>query len=190
MRQHLAECAQCRRNFASLKQVSGTLDVLGQMARYQEYPELSSSRMLAKIEERSVQRPSSAQPRSVRWVSLPVAILLVILPLAIMVALALRQFGVVTDLRKEIAAAAAPEAEANEVLFIPALRLGSINGFKTTVVAFTTDIPAFNGRWGEPYLLGPGSIHVAHTAEERIPKAQLGEAVGIYAELVERLGRR
>ena len=95
----------------------------------------------------------------------------------------------VTDLRKQIAQAAAPDAEAHEVLFIPALHLGSVDGFRTTVVAFTTDIPAFNGAWGEPYLIGPGSIHVAHTAEEHIPKDQLQEAVGMYARLVQRLSR-
>jgi acetylornithine deacetylase len=101
----------------------------------------------------------------------------------------IRVVGDVTTLRHDIAKAAAPDAEANEVLFIPALRLGSMEGFDTTVVAFTTDIPAFNGAWGQPYLLGPGSIHVAHTAEERIPKQQLQDAVGIYAGLVKRLSR-
>ena len=40
----------------------------------------------------------------------------------------------------------------------------SLPGFETTVVAFTTDIPAFGEAWGKPYLLGPGSIHVAHTS--------------------------
>jgi acetylornithine deacetylase len=101
----------------------------------------------------------------------------------------IRVVGDVTNLRQEVQAAAAPDADAQEVLFIPALHLGTIEGFKTTVVAFTTDIPAFEGAWGEPYLIGPGSIHVAHTAEERMPKDQLQEAVGIYANLVERLGR-
>jgi acetylornithine deacetylase len=95
----------------------------------------------------------------------------------------------VTDLRKQIEKAAAPEAKAEEVLYIPAVHLGSLDGFETTVVAFTTDIPAFNGTWGKPYLIGPGSIHVAHTSEEYIPKAQLLAAVGIYKELVERLSR-
>jgi acetylornithine deacetylase len=95
----------------------------------------------------------------------------------------------VTELRREITAAAAPDVEANEVLLIPALHLGSIDGFETTVVAFTTDIPAFNGAWGRPFLLGPGSIHVAHTTEERIPKAQLLESVGLYKNLVKRLLR-
>jgi acetylornithine deacetylase len=101
----------------------------------------------------------------------------------------IRVVGDVTQLRAEIGAAARPDAEANEVLFIPSVHLGTMDGFKTTVVAFTTDIPAFDGAWGEPYLIGPGSIQVAHTAEERIPKDQLQDAVGIYAKLVERLGR-
>jgi acetylornithine deacetylase len=95
----------------------------------------------------------------------------------------------VTDLRKEIEKAAAPEAKAEEVLYIPAVHLGSLEGFETTVVAFTTDIPAFNGTWGKPFLIGPGSIHVAHTSEENIPKDELLAAVGIYKELVERLSR-
>ena len=101
----------------------------------------------------------------------------------------IRVVGDVTKLREDVPAATEPDAVANEVLFIPALHLGKMDGFKTTVVAFATDIPAFEGAWGEPYLIGPGSIHVAHTAEERIPKDQLQEAVGIYANLVERLGR-
>jgi acetylornithine deacetylase len=54
-------------------------------------------------------------------------------------------------------------------------------------VAYTTDIPAFGGAWGKPFLIGPGTIHVAHTAEERIPKKQLAEAVGIYQKLVTQL---
>lgn len=92
-----------------------------------------------------------------------------------------------SGLRKSIEEAAHPDAEAKEVLFIPPVRLGSVNGFATTVVAFTTDIPAFAGAWGKPFLLGPGSIHVAHTAEERIAKKDLLEAVGLYRKLVERL---
>lgn len=92
-----------------------------------------------------------------------------------------------TELREKIEKLAAPDANAEQVLLIPAVRLGSLEGFETTVVAFTTDIPAFNGAWGKPFLVGPGSIHVAHTAEERIPKDQLIEAVALYKTLVERL---
>ena len=78
-------------------------------------------------------------------------------------------------------------AELHEVLNVPAVRLGSLPGFETTVVAFTTDIPAFGKNWGVPYLLGPGSINVAHTLDEHIPKKQLVEAVQIYKKMVRSL---
>jgi acetylornithine deacetylase len=79
------------------------------------------------------------------------------------------------------------KAEVHEVLAIPALHLGSLPGLPTTVVSYTTDIPAFGGAWGQPYLLGPGTIHVAHTSEERVPKQQLLEAVQIYKRMVKEL---
>lgn len=84
-------------------------------------------------------------------------------------------------------AAAAHKVEAHEVLFNPAVRLAALDGIPTTVVAFTTDIPTFSGAWGQPFLIGPGSIHVAHTAEERISKKDLTEAVDIYARMVRQL---
>jgi len=79
--------------------------------------------------------------------------------------------------------------EVREVLLVPAVHMGSLAGLETTVVAFTTDIPAFGESWGKPYLLGPGSIHVAHTAEERIPKNELVESVQIYKRMVKQLTR-
>ena len=102
----------------------------------------------------------------------------------------IRVVGDVTELRAQIKSAAAPHSEAREVLFIPAVRLGSLPGFATTVVAYTTDIPAFGTAWGQPFLLGPGTIHVAHTTEERIAKADLTAAVEIYSKLVERLSQQ
>jgi len=81
-----------------------------------------------------------------------------------------RVAGDVDWMRRAIQAAAQPDAEAKEVLFIPAVRLSALDGFATTVVAFTTDIPAFGGAWGKPFLIGPGDIHLAHTTEERIAK--------------------
>src|SRR5579863_3664273 len=72
--------------------------------------------------------------------------------------------------RAAVAAACAGRVEAHEVLHTPAIRLGAYDGLPTTVVAFTTDIPTFGATWGKPFLICPGSIHLAHTAEERIPK--------------------
>jgi acetylornithine deacetylase len=77
------------------------------------------------------------------------------------------------------------KAEVRERLMIPAALLGSLPGFETTVVSFTTDIPALGPGWGQPFLIGPGSIHVAHTSEERIPKSQILEAVQIYKQMVQ-----
>ncbi len=65
----------------------------------------------------------------------------------------------------------------------PAMRLGALPGFATSVVKYTTDLPRLTA-WGEPYLLGPGTIHVAHTPNERIAKADLVAAVELYRRLV------
>jgi acetylornithine deacetylase len=101
----------------------------------------------------------------------------------------IRLVGDSTGIKDAIAAAVDGKAEAREMLEIPALRLGSLPGIQTTVVAYTTDIPAFGGAWGTPFLIGPGSIHVAHTLDERIPKRQLEEAVDIYQRMVSQLLR-
>ena len=82
---------------------------------------------------------------------------------------------------------AANGVEVREVLLVPAVHLGSLPGLATTVVAFTTDIPAFGDSWGKPYLLGPGSILVAHTSEERIAKSEIVEAIQIYKRMVKQL---
>jgi acetylornithine deacetylase len=50
------------------------------------------------------------------------------------------------------------------------------------IAKFATDIPALTA-WGEPFLLGPGSIHLAHTPHERIAKKELLDAVELYVEL-------
>lgn len=77
--------------------------------------------------------------------------------------------------------------EVRETFYTPAAHLSPLDGIPTTVVAFTTDIPSFDGAWGKPFLIGPGSIHLAHTAEERIPKQQLLEAVQLYSTMARKL---
>lgn len=101
--------------------------------------------------------------------------------------LMIRLVGDSAALRAAVKACEGPGVEANEVLEIPAVRLGTLPGFRTTVVAYTTDIPAFGGKWGQPFLLGPGSIHVAHTLDERIPKREITEAIALYASVAKQL---
>ena len=98
-----------------------------------------------------------------------------------------RTVGEASAIREALSAAVAGRAEVREVSHTSALHLNSFDGLPTTVVAFATDIPALSGQWGEPFLIGPGSIHVAHTAEEHIAKKSLVEAVGIYARMVTQL---
>jgi acetylornithine deacetylase len=90
------------------------------------------------------------------------------------------------ELRRQILAAVKDLAEVNFVLEIPFLRLRTLDGLPTMIAAFTTDIPALT-RWGEPLLVGPGSIHVAHTEHEHIEKAQLTAAVDLYCTIAKRL---
>jgi acetylornithine deacetylase len=88
--------------------------------------------------------------------------------------------------RKSIEDAVHGFAEVDFTLEIPFIRMRKIEGLPTMVAAFTTDIPAL-GNWGEPLLMGPGSIHVAHTPGERLAKKELLEAVDLYTEVARRL---
>jgi acetylornithine deacetylase len=69
---------------------------------------------------------------------------------------------------------------------VPPVRLGTMDGFPTSVVAFATDIPALPA-WGTPYLFGPGSIHVAHRDDEYIGVSELAAAVDSYERLVRQI---
>ena len=96
--------------------------------------------------------------------------------------LLIRLVGPTEQSRRDITAACAGKAEANFILEIPFMELGTVPGIETMVAAFTTDIPAL-GNWGKPVLIGPGSIHVAHTEGEYIEKQQLLKAVDLYAQI-------
>ena len=69
-----------------------------------------------------------------------------------------------------------------EILELPAVRMHTVPGFETAVFSYFSDIP-FLSNWGTPLLIGPGSIHVAHTDREHIAIAELDRAVGIYEKL-------
>jgi acetylornithine deacetylase len=68
----------------------------------------------------------------------------------------------------------------------PAIHMEPIEGFETSIVKYTTDIPKLSN-WGQPLLLGPGTIHVAHTLDERVSKKEVAEAVDLYTRLVKQL---
>ena len=97
-----------------------------------------------------------------------------------------RLVGPAEELRQQIVGAVAGKAEAHFKLEIPYMKLGTVPGIETMVAAFTTDIPALT-RWGKPLLIGPGSIHVAHTEGEYIEKKQLLDAVELYARIAREL---
>jgi acetylornithine deacetylase len=98
----------------------------------------------------------------------------------------IRLVGDSAPTRAAIEQCAAGLAEVDFTLEIPFVRLRSVEGFPTMVAKFTTDIPQLSN-WGEPLLLGPGSIHVAHTPHERVAKRELLEAVDLYVEVAKRL---
>jgi acetylornithine deacetylase len=66
------------------------------------------------------------------------------------------------------------------------VRMRRVGNLPTMVAKFATDIPTLTN-WGEPFLLGPGSIHVAHTPDEKISKKELLECVELYVELAKQL---
>ncbi len=74
----------------------------------------------------------------------------------------------------------------NDVITVPPVHLKTVPGFETEVFKFTTDIP-FLSSWGEPLLIGPGSVHVAHTADEHVAIAELERAVDLYEKLAREL---
>jgi acetylornithine deacetylase len=97
-----------------------------------------------------------------------------------------RLVGPADELKRRIVEAVGALARVEFVLEIPFVRLRTLEGIPAMVAAFTTDIPALSN-WGEPLLLGPGSIHVAHTEREFVEKKQLLEAVELYVDMACRL---
>ena len=97
-----------------------------------------------------------------------------------------RLVGPAQPLRRDVEAAVAGFAEVTFTLEIPFMRFRTMNGLPTMVAAFTTDIPALTN-WGEPLLIGPGAIHVAHTDREFIDKKELHEAVDLYCSMAKLL---
>jgi len=100
--------------------------------------------------------------------------------------LSYRLVGASDDLRKQILQTAGNQVEVTFPLELPFLRLRTVDGMPGMIAAYTTDIPKLT-KWGEPVLLGPGSIHVAHTDGEYIEKRELHEAVELYCAVAKKL---
>jgi acetylornithine deacetylase len=97
-----------------------------------------------------------------------------------------RLVGPATPIREAIVNAVAGRCEVEFSLELPFVEMRALEGFETMVAKFTTDIPSLTN-WGEPFLLGPGSIHTAHTPDERIAKQEILDAVELYVTLARRL---
>jgi acetylornithine deacetylase len=97
-----------------------------------------------------------------------------------------RLIGPSENLRKGIVQTLGNLAKVEFTLEIPFIRLRKFENLPTMVAAFTTDIPALSN-WGQPLLVGPGSIHVAHTPNEYVDKKELQEAAGLYCAIAKKL---
>jgi acetylornithine deacetylase len=110
-----------------------------------------------------------------------------IIPDAAKAELAIRLVGDGRKIDRVLRSAVGARVEVREILELPAMHFKPLDGFPTSVVSFTTDIPVLAPAWGEPFLFGPGSIHVAHTTEEKIAKRELLGAVDTYAHMTRML---
>ena len=92
-----------------------------------------------------------------------------------------RTIGDGADVRRAIASIES-RVSIEHVLEVPPVKMTTVPGFETAVFPYTTDIP-FLSSWGQPLLFGPGSIHVAHTANEFISIPELHAAVDRYVTI-------
>jgi acetylornithine deacetylase len=97
-----------------------------------------------------------------------------------------RTVGHHDELRAAIQASVGHLVAVEDILHVPPVRLTTVPGLETAVFSFTTDIP-FLDRWGAPVLVGPGSVTLAHTADEYCEVSELVRAVDVYAEVAKTL---
>ena len=96
--------------------------------------------------------------------------------------LLVRTVGDSAELRARIAEAAGPDAQVDFRAEIPAYKGTAPEGWDTTVVSFASDVP-FLTSWGRCFQMGPGTIRVAHTDQERIGKREFLEGIDRYVAL-------
>ena len=86
------------------------------------------------------------------------------------------------EIRERLARTLAGRVRVDDILELPSARMHTVAGFETAVFSYFSDIP-FLSNWGVPLLIGPGSIHVAHTADESVAIDELNRAVDVYEKL-------
>jgi acetylornithine deacetylase len=97
-----------------------------------------------------------------------------------------RTIGPTQHLRAQILEAARQFAHVEFVSEVPFIKLDGGHSLPTMVASFFTDIPSLS-RWGKPFLIGPGSIHVAHTEHEHVEKKEILAGVDVYFNLAREL---
>ncbi len=102
-----------------------------------------------------------------------------VIPDACRAELLFRTVGRSGDLLAAVRAAAGKQVEVVVAHDAPPVKLRVLPGFEPTLVRFGTDVPWLEP-WGERFLMGPGSIQVAHTDHERVAKRELEEGVALY----------
>jgi acetylornithine deacetylase len=93
-----------------------------------------------------------------------------------------RLVGPSDEVKRMISETVGDRADVVFSLDLPFVRMRKVGELPTMIAKFTTDIPKLTA-WGEPFLIGPGSIHVAHTPNEKISKKELLKAVELYVDL-------
>jgi acetylornithine deacetylase len=97
-----------------------------------------------------------------------------------------RLVGPVEIMKKTIESWVGDRAEIEYGSHIPTQRFHVVPGFEIAPMAYTSDIPLLS-RWGTPLLFGPGSIHVAHTPNERVSITELRSSVESYKKIISHL---
>ena len=100
--------------------------------------------------------------------------------------LLIRLVGPSDEVKAELERIVAGRCEITYSLELACVRMKRMPGWDTMVAKYATDISSLTA-WGEPMLLGPGTIHVAHTPHERVLKRELVEAVDLYTKLASSL---
>ena len=98
----------------------------------------------------------------------------------------IRLVGDHEEVKEMISGVVEDQAEMDWGSVIPPEKFHVIDGFDTTTVAYTSDIPVLSN-WGTPLLFGPGSIHHAHTDHEHVSVDELRQSVDAYVQIARTL---